>query len=320
MYRIFGWQYFLQLFIAIAIIVALVLVLRKFTDKSKRIAQISLVSCLGFFVVMEYIGRILMISDFRLGDQLPINTFQVFVYISIIIFFIKKASWTKFVYLIIAPVSAYGLFFTPEVYCLGGSFSLAVISYVMINAILIANAILNMIWADEELEKRDILDASITFVVIVAIVHIINVVLRFTGWGIHANYFGTMGDSYDLVIGWIHSLMPVTETNVAVPLLCILPLLALLVGIQFLLVLPFELIKTKRQHQENIEELIALGNLKKQQEARAQSRKTKSQILVRSENKAKPKEQKKVINSTSTGFVATHKEIKVNKDHKDHKK
>ena len=71
--------------------------------------------------------------------------------------------------------------------------------------------------------------------------HIFNIILRFTGIGIHANYFGTMGDSYDILIGWLHSRMPVTATNVAVPLLCIIPLIALLVGVEFLLVLPFEM-------------------------------------------------------------------------------
>lgn len=317
MYRIFGWEYFLQLFIAVGIIVALILFLRKLTDKSRKIAQIVLVASIGFFVLLEYIGRIIMISDFNFVEQLPLNTFQVFSIISIIVFFIKKISLQKFCYLIIVPVTAYGLLFVPEIYSLGSAFSLSLISYILLSAVLIANGILNMIWLDEDLEKKDILDASITFVLIVAFLHIFNIILRFTGWGIHANYFGTMGDSYDLVIGWIHSLMPVTETNVAVPLLCILPLLAVLVGIQFLLVLPFDLIKTKRLHQENIEELIALGNMKKQQEARAKSRKASSQILVRSENKAKPKEHKNVTNSTTTGFVATNKEIKVNKDRKE---
>ena len=317
MYRIFGWEYFLHLFLAIGIIVLLVLILKKLTDKSRHIAQIALISSIGFFVLLEYIGRIIMISDFNSAEQLPLHTFQVFSVISIVVFFVKKISWQKFCYLIIVPVSAYGLIFVPEIYSLGSAFSLSLISYILLSSVLIANGILNMIWADEDLERKDILDASITFILIVAFLHIFNVILRFTGWGIHANYFGTMGDSYDLVIGWLHSLMPVTDTNVAVPLLCIIPLIVVLVGIQFLLVLPFDLIKTKRLHQENIEELIALGNMKKQQEARANSRKVSSQILVRSENKARPKEHKNVTNATNSGFVATNKEIKVNKDRKD---
>ena len=168
------------------------------------------------------------------------------------------------------------------------------------------------------MEKKDIIDSSITFLIIVSSVHIINVILRFTGLGIHANYFGTMGDDYDLIIGWLHSLMPVTESNIAVPLLCVLPLLAILVGVQFLLIIPFDLFKTRRQHQENLEELIALGNMKKQQEARAKTqRRTKSQILVNSDVKARPEVPKNSTSysSSSSGFVSTQKEIRVNNDH-----
>ena len=67
-----------------------------------------------------------------------------------------------------------------------------------------------------------------------------------------------------------------------------------------------------------MEELIALGNLKKQQEVRSKTkRRTKSQILVNSAEKARPKETKNVVNSTKTGFVTTNKEIKVNKDYKE---
>ena len=88
MYKIFGLPYFLQLILAIAIILVLVFCLRKFADTSRKIVQISLVSAIGLFVILEYIGRFLMISDFRIADQLPINTFQVFAYISIFMLFL----------------------------------------------------------------------------------------------------------------------------------------------------------------------------------------------------------------------------------------
>ena len=83
---------------------------------------------------------------------------------------------------------------------------------------------------------------------------------------------------------------------------------------QFLLILPFDLFKTRRQAQENLEELIALGNMKKQQEARARTkRRTKSQILVNSDIKARPDVAKRVnYTSTGSGFVSTQKEINVN--------
>ena len=317
MYNIFSLAYFVQLLVAIGLVVGLVFGLRKLSDKARQIAQISLISAMGFFAVLEYVGRIIISSNFKFGDQLPLNTFQIFVYISVFALFIKRNSWKKFAYLIIAPVSAYGILFVPTFYSIGSSFSLAVVCYILINAILIINAILNMLWLEEDLDKKDIIDTTITFVVIIASAHIFNVILRFAGIGIHANYMGTMGDDYDLIIGWLHGLMPMTETNIAVPLLCILPLIATLVVIQFLLVLPFDLIQSRRRRQENIEELIALCNMKKQQQFREQSKKAKSQILVRGENKAKPKEHKNINNKTSSGFVVTNKEIKVNKDKND---
>ena len=317
MYKVFGLPYFLQLVLAIAIVLILVVGIRKLTDKARTIAQISIVSAIGLFVIFEYVGRALMISDFKIGDQLPLNTFQVFAYLSVFMLIVPKLVWKKFGYLIIVPVCAYGLIFVPAIYSVGSGFSLAVVSYVIVNALLIANSILNILWSDEELEKKDIVDSSVTYLIIVAGIHIINIILRFSGLGIHANYFGTMGDSYDLVIGWLQGIMPVTQTNMAVPLICILPLIAILVGVQFLLILPFDLFKTRRQAQENLEELIALGNMKKQQEARSRTkRRTKSQILVNSDIKARPDVAKRVnYTSTGSGFVSTQKEINVNNDH-----
>ena len=312
MFKLFSWQYFLYIFLAIAIVLTLVFVFRKSSEKTQKIAKITLVSTIVAFAVLEYIGRLLMISEFEFGEQMPINTHHVFAIISLYTLLTSKSSWYKFSYLVITPVCAYQLLFVPEIYSLGSPFSLAIVCYVLTNALLMANSVLNMFWLEDDLEKRNILDASLTYVILIAFIHIVNIILRFSGLGIHANYFGTMGDSYDLVIGWLHSLMPVTDMSVAVPLLCILPLLAILVGVQFLLVLPFEMVRSKKQAQQNMEELIALGNLKKQQEYREQYRKKRSQILLKSENKAKPKEEKRVSNSTSSGFVTTNKTVQVN--------
>lgn len=322
MYRMFGWEYFLQLFLAVGIIVAMVYFLRKFQDKPRRIAQISLISALGFFLILEYVGRVVMISNFKIGNELPFNIHQIFTFISIIAFFMDGTYLKKFAYLVIVPVSVYGILFVPEIYCQGGGFSLAIISYILLNSVLVSNALLNMFWSEDGLRKKDISDAIVTFVFILAIVHVINVILRVSGIGTHANYFGTMGDSYDMVIGWLHSLftnwlmpiVPVGESSVAVPFLCLLPLIAILVGVMFVMVIPFEMMEYRKKRQENIEELIALGNMKKQQEMREQSKKPKSQVLVRSETKAKPEVQKKVVNKSDSGFVATTKEIQVNKD------
>ena len=122
-------------------------------------------------------------------------------------------------------------------------------------------------------------------------------------------------ETYDMartLIAWLYTLIPV-------PLVCLLPLIALLVGVEFLLILPFDLIKTKKQKQSQIEELIALGNLKEQQEYRKKHKTSKSQILVRSATKATPQTQKNVRHSSDDGFVATTKEVKVNKEHNDKK-
>ena len=312
MFKLFGLGYFIYLILAIAIVLALVLVLRKLSGKAQNITQIVLISCMGLFLLLEYISRLIGVNKVRLGDQLPIEIFDVFVGISIFIFFSKKTVWKKFAYLIIAPVGLYGLIFVPNMYTQFDTFSLCIISYFVLQALLIANSILNMLWNEEDLEKKDILNSSMNFVIIVAIAHLVNVFLRFTAWGVHANYFGTMGEEFDTLIAWLYTLIPV-------PLVCLLPLIALLVGVEFLLILPFDLIKTKKQKQSQIEELIALGNLKEQQEYRKKHKTSKSQILVRSATKATPQTQKNVRNSSDDGFVATTKEVQVNKEHNDKK-
>lgn len=306
-FNLFGLGYFIYFILAAAVVVALVLGLRKLTDKGQNIAKIVLVSCIGFFAILEFIGKLLGVEKIRLGDQLPLELIDVFAGISIYFFFSKKSMWKKFGYLIIAPVSLYSLIFVPNIYSQMPVVSLGVISFYITNALLIANAILYMLWNEEDLEKKDILNATMNFVIIICIAHLLNVFLRFTAWGIHANYLGTMGESFDLVIEFLYSL-------ISIPLLCILPLIAILVGVEFLVMLPFDLIKTKKEKQSQIEELIALGNLKEQQEFRKKYKTGKSQILVRSEHKAMPKTEKNTNNNTKDGFVQTTKEVKVNNE------
>ena len=172
----------------------------------------------------------------------------------------------------------------------------------------ISYSVLNILWLDQDLEKKDILDATLTFAIILSVAHILNVFFRFAVIGVHANYLGTMGEDYDLIIGLLFKLIPVQ-------FLCMLPLVALLVGVEFLLILPFDLIKSKRNAQAQVEELIALGNIKAQAEYHKKHSKNKSQILVRSENKAMPSKKKDVTQSTSDkDFVKTTKEVNVNND------
>lgn len=312
-FGLFSLEYFIYLALVVAIVVSLVLTLRKLTDDGQKIAKIVLISAIGLFVVLEYIGKLLGVDKIKVGDMLPFEIIDIFAGISLYFFFTKKSRWKKFGYFIIAPVCLYSLIFVPNVYTQMQGVSLGVISFYILNALLITNSILYMLWDEEDLEKKDILNSSMDFVIIVCAMHLINVFFRFTTIGVHANYLGTMGETFDLVIEFLYSL-------INIPLLCILPLIALLVGVEFLLALPFDLIKTKKEKQSQIEELIALGNLKEQQEFRKKHKTSKSQILVRSEHKAMPKEKKDISQKSSKdGFVTTTKEIKVNTETQDNK-
>lgn len=307
-FKIFGLGYFVYLALAIAIGVTLVLILRKFTDKQQFIAKIVLISLIGLFALTEYIGRLVATKTIRLGDQLPFEICDVFVGLSIYLFFSKKLKLCKLAYLIIAPVSLYALIFTPNFYVNYPTLSLTVISFYILQSLLISNSILYMLWEEEDLEKRDIIDATMSFVIIIASIHLFNVFARFTALGVHANYMGTMGETYDTAIGLLYKLIPI-------PLVCLLPLIAILVGVEFLLILPFDLIKTNKKRKNQIEELIALGNMKAQQEYREKHKSGKSQILVRSEQKAMPIKSKNISNeSNKNGFLQTTKEVKVNND------
>ena len=94
-------------------------------------------------------------------------------------------------------------------------------------------------------------------------------------------------------------------------LVVLLPLIAILIGIEFLIVIPFVNSQNLRDRQEKLEELVALGNMKAQQEYR-QKMKSKSQILLRSENKASPENGKDISNKSKSGFVSVTKEVKTN--------
>ncbi len=306
-FQLFSLSYFVYLLLAVIISVALILFLRKIEDKGRLITKIVLISAIGLFFVLEYIGRLTGVEKVKFGDQLPLEYFDIFAIISIYVFFSKRTMWKKFCYLIVAPISLYSIIFTPNIYLQMNSFCLGILSFYILNALLIANSLLNMLWEVEDLEKKDVLNATINFLIIVFAGHLFNVFMRFTAWGVHANYLGTMGEEFDLVIGWLYSLVPV-------PLLCVLPLVALAVLVEFLCVLPFDLVKTKKDKQSQIEELIALGNLKEQQAFRNKYAKSKSQILVKGETKAKPTEEKAVNNKSEEGFVATTKEVKVNNE------
>ena len=111
MFSLFSIEHFLYIILAVAICLALVLVLRKFDDKKKMI-RIILVSLMGLFVVLEYVGRIISVDKFNFFNNLPINAFQVFTIVSLIMLIKNTYGWTKFSYLIILPVSVISIIFT----------------------------------------------------------------------------------------------------------------------------------------------------------------------------------------------------------------
>lgn len=309
-FQIFKLGYFVYLLLAIGVAVALVLLLRKLEDKNRFIAKFAIISAIGLFCILEFVGRLVENKTIKLGDQMPFELMDVFAVISIVMFFAKKPDLKKFGYLIIAPVSLYSMIFVPGMYQGLNTISLAVLSFYLLQSLLISNSVLNMLWDEEDLEKKDILNSSITYLIIVSSAHLINVIFRFSALGVHANYMGTMGEEFDVIIKLLYKLIPI-------PFVCILPLVAVLVGIEFLLILPFDLIKTKKKNQSEIEELIALGNLKAQAEYRKTHKSSGSQILVRSEVKASPKTDKNVGSTNKEGFVETTKQVKVNTEKKE---
>lgn len=304
--KLFDLTYFIFIILALGIIIPLTFVFKKFEKGTRKYTNITLLSVMVLFVVLEYVGRIITAKEFSFFEMLPVEIFHIFVYLSIYTFFTKRSSWIKFGYFVIIPVSALSLIFIPNYY-LDRALSLELIAFFLINICLILYAILNLFWSEEELYKKDVLNTFVNFVIIVCIAHLVNVFLRFSEWGVHVNYFGTMGESYDIVVSCLYTLIPV-------PLVCILPICAVLVGIQFLMILPFELVRNRKEKQSQIEELVALGNMKAQQEYRNKHKKSKpqSQVLLRSETKAKPSEDKNVTQSKKDGFVVVNKEVQVN--------
>lgn len=303
-FKLFDISHIVYMLIAIIISVALIVIFKKMDGNSRKYSSIVMVSLAGLFVIFEFVGRIMDGAD--IFENLPLNAFHVFVYVLIYIEVTKKTSWIKFGYFVIVPISFISLFVVPNYYCEYSSASLALISYFVINGILIGYSVLQLIWSDEYLSQKDILNVFLNFVMMVGIAHIVNVIWRFTTLGVHADYFGTMAEEYDVVIGWLSSLIKIPFVNV-------LPLLAVLIGLEYLLKLPFDVIRNKHDKKSQYEELVALGNMKAQMNRRMQG---KSQVLIRSDIKASPSTPKRVTNTQRDGFVSVTKEVQVNKDDK----
>lgn len=312
MFSLFSWVHFLYLIISIGLPVGLFFVLRNFrTNKEQMIAERILLGTALLFAVLEYVGRIISLGDkFNFFENLPLNAFQVFLFVGIYAHFSRKIGWIKFGYLIALPMTILSLMIVPNFYTTVQAFSLPIISYMLLGSVLVTYFLMSLVYTRHDIEHKDILNSVVTYIILVAIAHIINVFLRFTAWGLNADYFGTMAESYDVLIGLIAKLIPV-------PFVVMLPIFALAIGLSYLAKLPFDVLKSRREKKEQLEEIIALGNLKEQQKYREDeraNRKSKSQILVRSEEKAMPTTPKADKNiNIKEGFVKANKDVAVDR-------
>ena len=308
LFKLFSLSYFVYLILSIGIIVGLVFLLKKFTGDIRKYISITFISLGVLFVFLDMLARMLHFKGEGIGDNLPLDTYHIFVYIIIVMFITKKESWTKFGYFVILPVTFLNLIFVPQFYTNVEPLSLGVFSFYMINVIVATYSILNLIWSDIYLYKKDILNSFLNFVMIIAGVHIFNVFMQFSSFGKYADYCGTIGENHDILSMSIASILPKGYSALIVTI----PTLLYVLGVGFLMVIPFDSIRNAKDRQYQKEQIIALGNLKAQQNL---NKKGKSQILVRSAEKAKPAVEKNVTQSTQNGgFVSVTKEVKVNKD------
>ena len=305
-FNLFGMSHITLMLVSIVLSVALVLLLKKLDGRTRTYVNWGLIGTMGLLVVLEFIGLLATGGDFF--ESLPVSPWSIFVYIAIFVQITQRDSWIKFGYFIVVPLSVISLFVTPNYLTTASAWSLQALSYFLTNGLLVSYYILQLIWSGEYLSKKDILTSFLNYIIIVACVHIFNVILRFTTLGVHANYFGTMGEEYDILNKLLYKF-------IEVPLVHQLPFFALIIGLGFLLILPFDMLKTKKDRQDQLEELVALGNLKAQQNFRKTGHKGGSQILVNSAEKAKPSVPKNSTNNLNTsGFVSVNKQVNVNKD------
>lgn len=305
-FKLFGLPHFVYLFLTIAVSVSLIVLFRNANNRVAGIVTKSLLFTGVGLAVLEMIGRIIGGSEFF--ESLPLGVWCVLLYVAIYTEFSRKLNWVKFGYFITLPVSILSLLIVPTYFTTVGSASLATISFFLINAILIVYSVLKLIWADEYLSTKDILVVSMNYLIILCGAHIFNVLIRFTTLDVNANYFGTMGENYDWLIGKLSSV-------IKVPFLQLLPVIAILVAIEFLLFIPFHVAKTRRDNKAHMEEVVALGNLKAQSIARKTGKRGRSHILINSAEKAQPETRKRVYDDVKRGgFVSVNKAIQVNHD------
>lgn len=309
LYSMFSLSYFVYLAMAVAIVLGVVFACKNLRDNAKKVCSIVLVSLIVIFAILEYLGRIISLKEFNIFYNLPVELVHVLTYVCVITLITNSSGWSKFLYIVALPLSIYSLLIVPNFYASQESFSLITIGYVFSFVFIIAYSLVNIVWKDVSVRLGDVLNSNITYLIFFASVHLINVFLRFSGWATEVNIMGTMGEEYDVVIAFIYNLIPYG-------FICNLPLIAIIIGIQCVMVMPFVMSENRKIKQEKINELIALGNAKAQQEASNEGKgDIRSQIIVKSEKKAMPDTPKKVNEQNSQGeFLNTNRVIQINHD------
>jgi len=303
-FKMFSFGYFVYVIVALGLVVGAFFACRNLKKDKQKLVSICLIIGAVFFVVLEYLGRILA-GKFNIFYNLPIELFHIMTFSIIITYKSNNAAWARFLYFITIPVTIYSLIFMPELYFKGSGISLLIIGYVLNIVCVLTFSVLTIYWNNLYIEKKDLIGVNITYVMIISSLHLINVYLRFPGWGTVANYAGTMGESYDVIIGLLFKIIPI-------PFVCILPLLVFLIGIQVLMVIPFDILRKKKAKQQEYDELIALGNAKAQEEAMLKDGPVQSKIIIRSEKKASPKQPKTVKSENNDSFLKTNKQVQTN--------
>jgi len=137
-FKLFGVAHIIYILLSAGIVLGLFFALKKVSERGRFIANICMFSALAFFILLEFIGRIIICKNYNFFDNLPINFYQIFAVMMIIGFLRKKDKWIKFAYLVTLPVAVFSLIFIPKFYTDYSSFSVSLISFVFSHALLIA--------------------------------------------------------------------------------------------------------------------------------------------------------------------------------------
>ena len=141
-FKLFGLSHIVYLLLSIAVIAVLVMTLRKSDKKVVFYASKTMVGLCILFVILEMVGKIS--AGNGIFESLPINPWNIFAIICLIVEIKQSESWIKFNYLIALPVSLVSLFIIPNYFTTISAANIATISYFMINMILASYSLLKL--------------------------------------------------------------------------------------------------------------------------------------------------------------------------------